>query len=264
MHIVAIHDWPTDVSAAAAAIASTLGILIFEARQKIAAGGPVVLKSFADPQQAAGVAARLAEQGVPALVVDSQALREHTSPHAVARFILGEQGLQLALVSGESHLIGYDSIDLLLVASCSLGQTLTSDGVNKRKFSLGKTLLAGGIPMTKKVRGEATHVTADRDQTLWLYTADQQTWIFDRAVLDYTGLGAALQLSRELNFNYLKKEVRRLAPQANYDERLLRRGDLSRLLGPLLNPETDLDLAFEILARSLLVLRAGDAALPDS
>jgi hypothetical protein len=74
----------------------------------------------------------------------------------------------------------------------------------------------------------------------------------------YDGFGAAMKLSRELNFAYLKSELRRLCPEAVYDDRLLNRLGQVRLLGPALNPESSLDLAFEILARSLQRRRMAD------
>jgi hypothetical protein len=69
--------------------------------------------------------------------------------------------------------------------------------------------------------------------------------------MSYDGLGDAMQVSRDLNFGYLKNALRRLAPQATYNDRLLKRAALVKVLGPALSPEADLDLAFEILARSL-------------
>jgi len=54
-----------------------------------------------------------------------------------------------------------------------------------------------------------------------------------------------------LNFAYLASELRRHSPQAVYDDRLLNRVGQVRLLGPVQNPETNLDLAAEILAQSL-------------
>jgi hypothetical protein len=68
-----------------------------------------------------------------------------------------------------------------------------------------------------------------------------------------------MQFTRDLNFAQLKKELRRLAPQAVYDDRLLKRAALIRLLGPTLSPETDLDLAFEVLARSLREVSAAES-----
>jgi hypothetical protein len=75
--------------------------------------------------------------------------------------------------------------------------------------------------------------------------------VFSRATMSYDGLGDAMQVSCDLNFGYLKNALRRLAPQATYNDLLLKRAALVKVLGPALSPEADLDLAFEILARSL-------------
>ncbi len=260
MYIVAVHNWRQEEPEAAKMIADVLGILVFEARQKIIGGGPVVLASFADPHQAERISAQLSQHGVPAFVIDSRTVRNRNQSFFVGRFGLGEQALQIELVAGGLLEIDYGRIELLLVASCSSGQAQAGSSVTKRKFSLGKTLLAGGVPLTKKVKTEVPPTLAERDQTLWLFTSDQKISIFDRAALDYTGLGEALQISRDLNFNYLKNELRRRAPQAGYDDRLLRRGELIRVLGQPLNPENDLDLAFEVLARCMREKCSGESA----
>ncbi len=105
--------------------------------------------------------------------------------------------------------------------------------------------------MTKEVKSVTAVTVEDRDETLWLYTQERATVILDRAAMNYDGLGDAMQFTRDLNFTHLKNELRRLAPQASFDDRLLKRAALVRVLGSALNPETDHDLAFEILARSL-------------
>jgi len=105
--------------------------------------------------------------------------------------------------------------------------------------------------MTKKVQSEKVVNVEDRDEALWLYTREGKVVIFNRGAMNYDGLGDAMQFTRDLNFAHLKNQLRSLAAQANYDDRLLKRATMIRLLGPALSPETDFDLAFEILARSL-------------
>ncbi|WP_432822639.1 hypothetical protein [Trichloromonas sp.] len=261
MHLVAVHDWPKDEAAVAKTIADTLGILVFEARQKISGGGPAVLANFAEPRQAEALAVRLSREEVPALVIDTLAVRNRNAPFNVRRCVLKTQALRLESAAGETCDIDYDTIELLLVATCSAGQMQTIGKVTQRKFSLGKTLLAGGVPMTKKVTSTQTVLTEARDETLWLYARGQTMVIFDRAAMNYDGLGEGMKMTRELNFAHLKNELRRLAPQAGFDDRLLRRAALVRVLGPALSPEADLDLAFEILARSL---RGKSDSGPDS
>ncbi|MBW2688723.1 MAG: hypothetical protein JRC99_02185 [Deltaproteobacteria bacterium] len=251
MHLVAVYGWQKDDVAVAKTIAETMGTVVFEARQKISAGGPAVLANFADLQQAEALAGRLSQDGVPALLIDTVAVRSSNQHFHVRRFVLGPQALQVESFAGELCDIDYDTIELLLGATCNAGQTQTTTTETERKFSLGKTLLAGGVPMTTKVKREKTVNIEERDETLWLYIQGGATMIFNRAALNYGGLGDAMQFTRDLNFTLLKNELRRLAPQAGHDDRMIKRAALVRLLGPALNPETDLDLAFEILARSL-------------
>ncbi len=260
MYIVAVHGWQTEEAAAAKVIAEVLGILVFEARQKIAGGSPTVLVSFADPEQAKMVALKLTRSGVPARMIDTQAVRSNSQPVRITHFELGSQSLRVRSAEGESFTLEYASMALLLVAISSSGQLTTMATGTKRKFSLGKTLLAGGLPMTKKVKTEVRQTTEERDKVLWLYSRERRRLLFERAALDFTGLGEAMQLSRDLNFTHLENELRRLAARAIYDDRLLRRAGLTQLLGQPLNPETDLDLAFEILARALWKGRQAPAA----
>lgn len=258
MHIVAVHSWQKDEATVARTIAETLGILVYEARQRIAGGGPVVLASFADQQQAEALAAKLSLVGVPALVMDREGVRKRRQPFHVRRFVLEPQALRLESVAGELSVIAYETMELLLVATCS-SQTQTTATVTERKFSLGKTLLAGGVPMSKKVTREETVTSEEYDQTLWLYAQGRGPVIFARAGLSYDGFGTAMLLSRDLNFVHLKNELQRLAPQAGYDERLLKRAGQIRLLGPALSPESSIDLACEILVQTLRVQPAGNA-----
>ncbi len=251
MHLVAIHNWQTEEADVARTIAEVTGTLVFEARQKISAGGPAVLASFADSHQAETLANKLLNGGIPTVVIDTTVVRDRLQPFRVRRFVPGPQLLRVESFDGTFCDIDYTAIDLLLVATCSFGSAQTVTKETERKFSLGKTLLAGGVPMTKKVTKEKTVNSEERDATLRLYTSGGLQMVFNRAEMSYDGLGDAMQFTRDLNFTHLKNELRRLAPQAVYDDRLLKRASLVRLLGSTLNPETDLDLAFELLARSL-------------
>lgn len=251
MHLVVVHNWQLEESAAAKIIAEILGTVAFEARQKISGGGPAVIASFADPRHAEALVVALTQNSVPAFVIDPEIVRGGAQPFHVRRFTLGAQALKLETCDGACCDVAYKTIDLLLPGICKVGELQTVGTETTRKFSLGKTLLAGGVPMTKKVSTEKAVTVAEHDEALWLYTQQNGAVVFDRTVLNYDGLGEAMQLTRELNFSYLKSELRRLAPQALYDDRLLKRAALIRVIGAALNPDTDFDLAFEILARSL-------------
>jgi hypothetical protein len=169
----------------------------------------------------------------------------------VYRFVLGGDALEVESHDGECCELEYSTIDLLLVATCKAGEIQTTGTETSRKFSLGKTLLAGGVPMTKQVKTEKAVTVEERDEVLWLYTHDSALFVFDRSSMTFDGLGEAMQFTRDLNFTHLKNELKRYAPEARYDDRLLKRAAMVRLIGPSLNPESDHDLAFEILSRSM-------------
>ena len=251
MYLVVLHDWKMEESAVAMVVAEKLGTVAFEARQKLSGGSPVVIATFADEDHARALVASLTQEDLPAFMIDTEDVRKHQSACYVHRFVLGEEALKVESRDGDSCEIEYGTIDLLLVAICKAGEIQTTGAETSRKFSLGKTLLAGGLPMTKQVKTEKIVTVEERDESLWLYTHDRALFIFDRPVMNYDGLGEAMQFTRELNFNHLKNELKRLAPGARFDNRLLKRAAMIRLIGPALNPEVDHDLAFEILSRSL-------------
>jgi hypothetical protein len=250
MHIVAIHGWREETAELSQALAGVLGLTVFEARQRVIGGGPAVVASFADPHQAQALAAKLSQCGIATLVVDTAEVRSRVGRFLVRRFELGEWSLRTETGDGERGEISYGEIDLLLPGTSIVGETETKT-VTERTLSLGKTILSGGIPMTTKTKRQEVVTTEAREKVLYLYAGNRPQVVFSQSGMTYDGLGAAMQMSRELNFAYLLNELRRLCPGAAYDDRLLNRAGQVRLLGPAQSPETNLDLAAEILARSL-------------
>ena len=250
MHVVVIHGWREETAELAQTLATALGIMVFEARQRLIGGGPAVVASFADQHQALSLAEKLSRSAVAALVVDASEVRKRTGQFIVRRFVLGERSLSIEAGDDQRAEIAYDEVDLLLPATSIIGQVETKT-VTERKFSLGKTIIAGGIPLTKKVEHQEEITAEERTRVLYLYAGNRPSALFSQIGMTYDGLGAAMKMSREQNFSHLTSELRRLAPGAGYDDRLLSRIGQARLLGPALPPETNLDLAAEILARTL-------------
>lgn len=253
MHVVVILGWREETVELVQALAAVLGIMPYEMRQRLIGGGPAVVANFADQQSAGAMATKLNQGGVATLVVDADAVRGKTGQLFVRRFEFKERSLLIEASDGQSADIAYDDIDLFLPGTRIAGQSETKT-VTERKFSLGRTILSGGIPLTKTIERQEEVSTETRENILYLYAGERPAIIFTQGGLTYDGLGSAMQLSRELNFAYLKSELRRLCPAADHDDRLLNRLGQARLLGPALNPETNLDLAFHILA---LCLRRG-------
>lgn len=250
MHVVVIHGWHEETAELDQALAAALGTPVLEARPRLIGGGPAVVASFADSHQAQALAAKLRQVGIPALIIDAAPVRNGTGHFVVRRFELGEKSLHIETINGQSPKIAYGEIDLLLPGTRIAGQTELIT-VTEHKFSLGRTILSGGIPLTKKVSHQEEVTTEDRTKFLYLYAGNRPQVVFRQSGMTYDGFGAAMKMSQELNFAYLTSELRRLSTEAVYDDRLLNRIGQVRLLGSVLNPETNLDLAAEILAQSL-------------
>lgn len=250
MHLVVIHRWLEVTAERAQALAAALEVTAFDARQRLIGGGPAVVASFADPHQARALAEKLQKSGFAGFVLDSSAVRSGAGCFIVRRFELREGALRIEAADGRRGEIAYGEIDLLLQCTCIAGHT-ESRTMTERKFSMGRTLLAGGVPLAKKVKRQEEVTTEEREEAIYLFAGRRPPVVFPQNGLVYDGLGATMKLSRELNFAYLKSELRRLSPDAVHDERLLKRPGQVGLLGPTLNPETNLDLAVRILARSL-------------
>ena len=256
MHVVVIHGWEKETTELADAVAGALGIAVFEARQRMSGNGPAVVASFTDPQQALTLSKKLNQGGIATLVVDATEVGNRAGRFIVRRFELNESSMQIEAADRQRTEIPYEEIDLLL-PSTSIVEYSEKKTVTVRKLSVGKTLLAGGIPLSKKVKREEEVTTEERSRVLYLYAGNRMPVVFSQTGMTYDGLGAAMKLSRELNFTYFISELRRRCPAALYDDRLHNRAGLVRLLGPALSPEANLDLAVEILAWTLRHKRLG-------
>ena len=251
MFVVAIYGWREETPELVQALAAALGIMAFEARQRLIGGGPSVVASFGNLQLANGLAANLNQYGFKPLVIDATGVRMRSGVHIVRRFDFFERTLKIETLTDQQTTIPFEEINLLLTGMSVVGYSETKTIV-EQKFSMGKTLLAGGIPMTKKVERQEEVSSEESEQLLYLYSNDRPTALFSQNGMNYDGFGAGMKLSRKLNFAHLISQLRLHAPDAAFDDRLLNRANQVRLLGPAQGREASLDLAAGVLARTLL------------
>jgi hypothetical protein len=251
MFVVAIYGWQEETGELAQTLAGALGIMAFEARQRLIGGGPSVVASFAEEQQAKTLADTINDVGIKTIVVDAKPVRLRDCFFFVRRFEFAARELKIESHTGQHVTIRYAEMELLITGTSVVSSSETKTVVEK-KFSLGKTLLSGGIPMTKKVERQEEVSSEESEQLLYLYAHDRPAAVFSLNGLNYDGLGAEMKLSRNLNFAHLLSQIRVHAPGAVFDDRLLSRVNQSRLLGSVQGRATSIDLAAEILAHCLL------------
>ena len=250
MHVVAICNWKEESAELVQALANALGITVYEARLRMFGNGPAVVASFADPQPALELAGKLNQSRFATLIFDAAALRSSAGYFIVRRFELKKMSIFIETSDGQRAEIPYDEVDLLLPCISIVGVS-EQKTVIERKLSIGKTILSGGIPMTTKVERQEAVKSEERIKVLYLYAGKRSPVIFSQIGMTFDGLGDAMKLSRELNFAHLISELQRLCTGAVYDDLLLSQTGQTRLLGPGLNSETNLNLAVEVLARCL-------------
>ena len=251
MHVVVIHSWREMTTELAQALAAALEATVFTAQQRLIGHGPTVVASFAEPQPAHKLLIKLQQSGFKGFVVDDETTRRGNTFFVVRRFELDEKALRIEEAGGCKDEIAYSEIDLLLPASRIAGHT-EAHTVTERKFSMGKTLLAGGIPMTKKIKRQEIMSVEEREKVLYLCARNRRRVICAQGGMVYDSLDAEMKPSQEMNFSFLVAELRRRCPAAVYDDRLLKRAGQVKLLGPTLNPDTNLGLAVEIMDRGAI------------
>jgi hypothetical protein len=213
-----------------------------------------VVASFADQQQAREVAEKVDRVGIKALIVDATAASLQRCFFIVRRFKFEDHALKIEAHNGQQETLPYAEMELILTGISVVGFSETKTIVEK-KFSVGKTLLAGGIPMTKKVKRQEEVSNEESDQILYLYAHDRPAAVFSLNGMNYDGFGTEMKLTQKLNFSHLISQLQLHAPGAAFDDRLLNRNGQVRLLGPAQGIQANLDLAAEILAQCLLASR---------
>jgi hypothetical protein len=253
MQVIAVHKIQGDVAPLAKELAAILGVTPYEVRPRVnvPGGGPAVVASFADAALAAACVESLHTAGFATLSINSAELESDQQRYIVQRLNFAEDGLHLWAQGGEQLTVKYSAV-LLLLRGAGIITSVQVDTSTKKNFSMGRALATGGIVMRKKVTTTTTSVNAERQPFCHIYAPGLPALVLRQDELDYTSLGAACKLTREANFSWICRELRRLCGAACWDERLQTRAGLAQLLGPKFNPEVDLDLAISLLAKSYL------------
>lgn len=252
MYAVAIDYDPRDAERFAEPLAYALDRSLLEARNRLSdpRGGPTVVGNFAEEASAGICVRKLREAGIACTVLAPAEIETDSGRFPVRSFRFEESGFQAASRYGLETTIPYAEIDLLVRGTLFTPRPEMGI-VEERRFSPARTLLSGGIVMTKRKLTKRAIPMEEREGFLQLYAGDRPPLVFREASLHYQALGAALRPSSHANFEQLVNRLRELAPRALYDERLGDKPGRARVLGPTLSPDRHLDVALTLIARVL-------------
>jgi hypothetical protein len=248
MKLVAVTAAPADPASAVKILCEAVGQVPAEARMRLAGEPPMVVARLEDAA-ADALAARLRAAKVAALAVSADVPGDES--RLIARgfaFVaptVGEPGhLELSPRVGEPMRLPYEHIGLIL-RGVRVHHGTATHTETKRKLDIGKALLTQGLMITKEVKKEVTTKTEAPEHFLLVYAGESVGAIYEEEAT-FQGLGKELQPSRVANMGVITEKLRKLAPQARYDERLVRLGRR-----PMPFEGNPIDVVAEILRRSL-------------
>jgi hypothetical protein len=101
-------------------------------------------------------------------------------------------------------------------------QTVKETETTKMKFSVGRTLLAGGIPVFHGVKEKTKDVDVDTKKYIRLYgpTSEDPCIEISQHAFDYSFLGPKMTYSSEVNLSIAAVELKALFPGAVLDTKL--------------------------------------------
>jgi hypothetical protein len=252
VNIVAIHNLGTDKETLAGDLASVLNVSAYDAlmRLRVPGNGPLTVSVFARKEQAEELGNKLRSAGFSALVLTDADIETASSALVVRRFTFAERELRVITDEGNDLAVSLQNVDLIL-CGMRISRSTETETVKNRSINLGRAVLSAGLMITKTTKTTREVVTEERERFVNVYAADKPAIVFRENSLDYTSLGPARKPSRSENFTFFIAELRRRCPSAGYDDRLMNRAAQAALLGPRLDPETNLVVSTAVLAKAL-------------
>jgi hypothetical protein len=227
--LVALVSAAQDPDEAVRALTEAAGSTAAEARMRLAPEPPALLARLEDAA-ADELVAKLRKAGLAALAIDA---RVPSDSHRlqVRKFALEKDALKLETRAAETADLPWGDLALILRAQ-RIRRAETDKTETTKRLSIGSAVLTGGLKMTSTKTSVVRSAEEQSEQLLLIYARDGRVAELAETALDWSGLGA-LQPSRTANFLELTKRVREKAPQAAYDERLVRLGRRSLPFGGL-------------------------------
>ena len=216
--VVALTSLAGSLDAEAKALAADLGATPYETRMKLAPGLPAIVLSTTDAEAANRLATQLRARKHRAVVCRVADLTPAAAMVSMRTFQLDGDGLDTGMEQ-----LPWSDISAIVHARTPQ-QTDHHETVKEKKFSVGRAVLSGGLVMSKTVKREVTTHGETSEHVLYLFRASGETpWLMREHGTNYSGLGSALDPTSLRNFTTAIERFRKQAPQARFDDSLVRR-----------------------------------------
>jgi hypothetical protein len=199
---------------------------------------PRLAAHYQSQEEATEITRSLKALGLTVFICDDAFLRR--SPDAVFRAFtlnVGEDTITFRNQGGESQVTGKQDI-FLIIRFDKQHVTVNKTTTTKIKFSLGKTLMTGGIPIFDQKKETTTTESTQTEMILRLYdraSPDNYVEIAQHS-MDYSFLGEKRGYSSKANFNTVTELLKTTFPEAIFDDNLV------RLSGSKVTTDTDSEM----------------------
>jgi len=245
VYLVAIAALTGPLDSAVAPLAAALETTVYELRLLLNAGFPAVVLATVDPDLARAAAGAVKRAGHRVVTLDRADMTANREMTALSAFRFDSSEL---IASDGAARLPYEDIGALLRAT-HRSATETTEVVKGRELRPIAAIATGGLVISKKTTREVTTRTEHREQVSYLFRrSGAPAWILRERGTDYRGLGTVLQPTSLANFQSTIQEIRKRAPDAAYDERLMNARPIRGVAdGPLAT-----DMLAHLVAKDLL------------
>lgn len=221
MHLVVALRWPASPEAAGESLARYLKLSPYEARSLVSGEPPKVVAAVAEPSAAAALAQALNTGGFATALLAGEQIERDAQRDGIASMKFGDAALHVTLRSGERTL-AYGDV-ALMIQGVRVSTVSTTTKQTERKLNLGRAVLTSGLVISKSQTKVTTKTAETREGFVYLRErrGGRTVALYERQA-SYACLGAAVQPSSFANFGAVVAELRRRAPQAKWDGRLMR------------------------------------------
>ena len=222
MYVVAITRWGQPLQQEVGALAPLLGMAVYDAKLRLAAPLPVVFARESEVARARELLATVRGRGHGAVACELSFVQSSAEMASPRSYVFEPESFVASDPAWGQQSMPYADIAALIQARAQVIEQ-SSAITKEKKLSMGRAVLSGGMMMRKTNTTEQRNMTEEHEQVLYLVRKDGRDPMFLRAGrLRHRGLGDRAGRTSLANFATLIAVLRERAPQALFDDRLVR------------------------------------------
>jgi hypothetical protein len=203
-------------------VAAIIGKTAYETRFRLTGKIPKIIANYSTRDKAELAAGYLKELGLTVMLFPDSELRQPWRIFKARSLKFEEPAIAFRDKSGQEARM--EAREAFLIVSARMQAYADSvETKTTRKINIAATVLAGGIPIMKKVKEKTTTRSFRTENFVRVYgrSSPEPAVQIQQHDFDYSFLGTEMVASAATNFNIAIRKIREAFPQAIYDDRLM-------------------------------------------